>query len=59
MMQILLPLGVLGVYPEEKKVPDGKQDHQSIFELEGKFDNSGHKQGMKYNSEQRMKTVGY
>ena len=47
------------IYPDEKKVPDGKQDHQSIFELEGKFDNSGHNQGMKYNAEQRMKTVGY
>ena len=27
--------------------------------FEGKFDNSGHNQGMKYNAEQRMKTVGY
>ena len=59
MMQILLPLGVLGVYPEEKKVPDGKQDHQSIFELENKFDNSGHKDGVKYNTDQRMNTAGY
>lgn len=58
-MQLLLPFNKIDIYAEEKKVPDGKQDHQSIFELEGKFDNSGHKQGMKYNSEQRMKTVGY
>ena len=56
---MLLPLGETDIYPDEKKVPDGKQDHQSIFELEGKFDNSGHNQGMKYNAEQRMKTVGY
>lgn len=45
--------------PNEKKVPDGKQELQNIFELEDKFDNSGHKQGMKYSSEQRMKTLGY
>tara|TARA_Y100000310_G_C20254785_1_gene610797 strand:+ start:403 stop:582 length:180 start_codon:yes stop_codon:yes gene_type:complete len=51
-------LGLMGE-PNAKKVPDGKQDHQSIFELEDKFDNSGHKQGMKYSSEQRMKTLGY
>jgi|TARA_R110000824_G_scaffold235668_1_gene424499 hypothetical protein len=59
MMQMLLSFSEIGIQPEEKKVPDGKQDHQNIFELENKFDNSGHKQGVKYNSEQRMKTVGY
>ena len=59
MMDMLLSFSEIGIYPEEKKVPDGKQDHQSIFELENKFDNSGHKQGVKYNSEQRMKTIGY
>jgi len=59
MIQMLLPLSEMDIYTDEKKVPDGKQDHQSIFELESKFDNSGHKQGIKYNSEQRMKTVGY
>ena len=59
MMQMLLSFSEIDIYPEEKKVPDGKQDHQSIFELENKFDNSGHKQGVKYNSEQRMKTIGY
>ena len=59
MMQIMFPHREMDMYPEEKKVPDGKQDHQSIFELENKFDNSGHKQGLKYNSEQRMKTAGY
>ena len=59
MIQMLLPLGETDIYPDEKKVPYGKQNHQSIFELEGKFDNSGHNQGMKYNAEQRMKTVGY
>ena len=45
--------------PDAKKVPDGKKDYQSIFELEGNFDNSSFKQGEKYNFEQRMKTVGY
>ena len=55
----MFPYSEMDMYPEEKKVPDGKQDHQSIFELENKFDNSGHKQGLKYNSEQRMKTAGY
>ncbi len=59
MMQIMLPFSEMDIYSEEKKVPDGKQNHQSIFELENKFDNSGHKQGMKYTSEQRMKTSGY
>ena len=56
---MLLSFSEIGIYPEEKKVPYGKQDHQSIFELENKFDNSRHKQGVKYNSEQRMKTIGY
>ena len=51
-------LGLMGE-PNVKKVPDGIQNLQSIFELEDKFDNSGHKQGMKYSSEQRMKTLGY
>ena len=55
----MLALGEFEVNPDEKKVPDGKQDHQSIFELENKFDNSGHKQGVKFNHDQRMKTVGY
>tara|TARA_R110000787_G_scaffold136976_1_gene249637 strand:- start:1542 stop:1721 length:180 start_codon:yes stop_codon:yes gene_type:complete len=59
MMQMLPPFSQMEMYPEEKKVPDGQQNHQSIFELENKFDNSGHKQGVKYNYEQRMKTVGY
>jgi hypothetical protein len=59
MMQIMLPFSEMDIYFNEKKVPDGKQNHQSIFELENKFDNSGHKQGMKYTSEQRMKTSGY
>ena len=59
MMQIMFPFSEMDIYPEEKKVPDGKQDHESIFELENKFANSGHKQGVKYNSEQRMKTLGY
>ena len=59
MMQMLLSFSEIGVYPEEKKVPDGKQDHQHIAELENKFNNSGHKQGVKYSSEQRMKTAGY
>lgn len=56
---MLPPFSQMEMYPEEKKVPDGQQNHQSIFELENKFDNSGHKQGVKYNYEQRMKTVGY
>ena len=59
MMQMMLDLGELGVDPNAKKVPDGQEHHQSIYELEGKFDNSGHKQGMKYSSEQRLKTIGY
>jgi hypothetical protein len=59
MMQMLLSFSEMGIQPEEKKVPDGKQDHQNIFELENKFNNSGHKQGVKYSSEQRMKTAGY
>ena len=56
---MIFDFGVLGEEPDMVKVPDGKQNHQSIFELEDKFDNSGHKQGMKYSSEQRMKTLGY
>ena len=59
MMQMLFSFSEADVQPEEKKVPDGKKDHQNIFELENKFDNSGHKQGMKYSSEQRMKPIGY
>tara|TARA_R110002012_G_scaffold75918_5_gene191712 strand:+ start:568 stop:747 length:180 start_codon:yes stop_codon:yes gene_type:complete len=59
MMQMLLSFSEIGIQPEEKKVPDGKQDHQNIAELENKFNNSGHKQGVKYSSEQRMKTAGY
>ena len=55
----MLDLGEIYAEPDIVKVPDGRQDHQSIFELEDKFDNSGHKQGMKYSSEQRMKTLGY
>ena len=56
---MLLSFSEIGIQPEEKKVPDGKQDHQNIAELENKFNNSGHKQGVKYSSEQRMKTAGY
>jgi hypothetical protein len=59
MIPMIFDFGVLGEEPAMVKVPDGKQDHQSIFELEDKFDNSGHKQGIKYSSEQRMKTLGY
>jgi hypothetical protein len=59
MMQIMFPYNEMDIYPEEEKVPDGKRDHESIFDLEDKFDNSGRKQGIKYNSEQRMKTLGY
>ena len=59
MIPMMLNLGEMYIEPDIVKVPDGRQDHQSIFELEDKFDNSGHKQGMKYNSEQRMKTIGY
>tara|TARA_R100000656_G_scaffold31739_1_gene27613 strand:- start:3497 stop:3676 length:180 start_codon:yes stop_codon:yes gene_type:complete len=59
MTPMLFNFGVLGEEPDMEKVPDGKQNHQNIFELEDKFDNSGHKQGMKYNSEQRMRTLGY
>ena len=55
----MLDLGEMYAEPDIVKVPDGSQEHQSIFELEDKFDNSGHKQGMKYSSEQRMKTLGY
>ena len=55
----MLNLGAMYAEPDIVKVPDGKQNHMNIFELEDKFDNSGHKQGMKYNSEQRMKTIGY
>ena len=36
MMPMLLSFSEIDIYPEEKKVPDGKQDHQSIFELENK-----------------------
>ncbi|SVC23953.1 uncharacterized protein METZ01_LOCUS276807 [marine metagenome] len=56
---MLFDFGEIGEELDMVKVPDGKQNHQSIFELEDRFDNSGHKQGMKYNSEQRMKTLGY
>tara|TARA_R110002020_G_scaffold162049_3_gene347486 strand:- start:259 stop:438 length:180 start_codon:yes stop_codon:yes gene_type:complete len=59
MMQMMLDLGELGIEPDMVKVPDGHKSYQSIFELEDRFDNSGHKQGMKYSSEQRMKTIGY
>jgi len=59
MIPMIFDFGVLGEEPAMVKVPDGKQDHQSIFELEDKFDNSGHKQGIKYSSEQRMRTLGY
>ena len=59
MMQMMLDLGELGIEPDMVKVPDGHKSYQSIFELEDNFDNSGHKQGVKYNSEQRMKTIGY
>ena len=59
MMQMMLDLGEIGIDSDGIKVPDGQKSSQSIFELEDKFDNSGHKQGMKYNSEQRMKTIGY
>ena len=59
MIPMIFDFGVLGEEPDMVKVPDGKQNHQSIFELEDNFDNSGHKQGMKYNSEQRMRTLGY
>ena len=59
MIPMIFDFGVLGEEPDMVKVPDGKQNHQSIFELEDKFDNSGHKQGMKYSSEQRMKNLGY
>ena len=55
----MLSLGELEFEPHAKKVPDGQQHHKSIYELEGKFENSGHKQGAKFNSEQRMKTLGY
>ena len=59
MMQMMLNLGEMYVEPTVVKVPDGQKSYQSIFELEDNFDNSGHKQGMKYNSEQRMRTLGY
>ena len=59
MIPMLFDFGEIGEELDMVKVPDGKQNHQSIFELEDRFDNSGHKQGMKYNSEQRMKTLGY
>ena len=59
MIPMIFDFGVLGEEPDMVKVPDGKQDHQSIFELEDKFDNSGHKQGIKYSSEQRSKTLVY
>ena len=59
MMQMMLDLGEMGIEPDIVKVPDGHKSYQSIFELEDRFDNSGHKQGMKYSSEQRMKTIGY
>ena len=59
MMQMMLTLGGLEVDPNEKKVLDGKQKYQSIFELENKFENSGQKQGAKFTPKQRMQTVGY
>ena len=59
MMQMMLDLGEIGIDSDGIKVPDGQKSYQSIFELEDNFDNSGHKQGMKYNSEQRMRTLGY
>ena len=59
MMQMMLDLGEIGIDSDRIKVPDGQKSYQSIFELEDNFDNSGHKQGVKYNSEQRMKTIGY
>ena len=59
MIPMMLDLGELGMEPDVVKVPDGQKSYQSIFELEDRFDNSGHKQGMKYSSEQRMKTIGY
>ena len=34
MMQMMLNLGEMYVEPDVVKVPDGRQDHQSIFELE-------------------------
>ena len=59
MIPMIFDFGEMGEEPNMVKVPDGKQDHQSIFELEDKFDNSGHTQGIKNSSEQRMKTLGY
>ena len=59
MIPMMLELGEIGIDPDGIKVPDGQKSYQSIFELEDRFDNSGHKQGMKYNHEQRMKTIGY
>ena len=56
---MIFDFGEMGEEPNMVKVPDGKKSYQSIFELEDNFDNSGHKQGMKYNSEQRMRTLGY
>ena len=59
MIPMIFDFSMLGEEPNMVKVPDGKKSYQSIFELEDNFDNSGHKQGMKYNSEQRMRTLGY
>jgi len=59
MIPMIFDFGEMGEEPNMVKVPDGKKSYQSIFELEDNFDNSGHKQGMKYNSEQRMRTLGY
>jgi hypothetical protein len=59
MIYMPLYLDELEVDSNEIKVPDRKKNYQSIFELEDNFDNSGHKQGVKYASEQRMKTIGY
>ena len=59
MIPMIFDFSMLGDEPNIVKVPDGKKSYQSIFELEDNFDNSGHKQGVKYNSEQRMKTLGY
>ena len=44
---------------DRKIVADGKTGYKSIYELENQFQNHGHKQGAKFNAEQRMRTVGY
>ena len=50
MIPMIFDFGEMGEEPNMVKVPDGKKSYQSIFELEDNFDNSGHKQGMLYNS---------